>query len=184
MHSVSSGVKRSLSPSSTTNRVQIFSFTAPRPSTRVSSGGWGQKAKVTIQKPLWVRFSVVSPSSFTWLGRARERALSRSYRGPAHAAPQRPLVAAACASPAALSARRCQQFPRLLPLERSSSCWSCGTCWHRQLCQLRVSAVPSPSSPTPLLLRGRTSTPSLLSPLQLSQAHLHRRLESCTPSRF
>lgn len=123
---------------------------------------------------------------FIHLAQASKRAGSPGYRGPAPAAPQRSLVAAACTPPAALSARPCQQFPRFLPRVCSSSCWRCGTCWHHQLCQHRVSAAPSPSSPH-LLLRGRASTPSLLPPLHSSkhsQAHSHRRLETCTPSRL
>lgn len=84
----------------------------------------------------------------------------------------------------ALRARRLPAVPAVPPSRVcSSSCWRCGTCWHRQLCQHRVSAAPSPSSPH-LLLRGRASTPSLLPPLQHSQAHSQRRLETCTPSRL
>ena len=132
------------------------------------------------QKSLWVCFLVVSPFSFTW----RRRAGSTGYRGPAPAAPQRSLVATACTPPAALSARLLPAVPAVPPSRVcSSSCWRCGTCWHCQLCQHRVSASPSPSSP-PLFRRGRASTPSLLTPLQHSQAHSQRRLETCTPSRL
>lgn len=138
------------------------------------------------QKSLWVRFSVVSPSSFTWRRRASERARSPGYRGPAHAAPQRSLVAAACASLAALSACRCQQFPRFLPLEcdplAAGAAGRAGNASFASLVSLRSPLFPAPRPP--LFLRGRASTPSLLPPLQLSQAHSHWRLETCTPSRL
>lgn len=118
---------------------------------------------MTTQKSLWARFSVVSPSSFTWRWRESEQtsqpAPSPGYRGPAHAAPQRSLVAAACASPAALNARRCQQFPRFLPLECDPR--AAGAAGRAGIASLAsIVSLRSPLPPGPLLLRGRASTPS------------------------
>lgn len=83
---------------------------------------------------------------------------SPGYHGPAHAAPQRPLVAAARASPA-LSARPCQPFPRFLPPACdplvAGTAGRAGTASFASLVSLR-----SPLPPGPLLLRARSYTPS------------------------
>lgn len=101
---------------------------------------------------------------------ASQRSRSPGYHGPAHAAPQRPLVAA---SPA-LSARRCQPFPRFLPPACdplvAGTAGRVGTASFASILSLR-----SPLPLGPLLLRGRAYTPSLLPPLQHSPGSLAPR---------
>lgn len=133
---------------------------------------WQKKDREMTLKSLWVHFFLLcflhNPGrAALHSSRASERARSPGYHGPAHAAPQRPLVAAA----PALSARRCQPFPRFLPPACdplvAGTAGRAGTASFASIVSLR-----SPLPLGPLLLRGRAYTPSLLPPLQHSPGSL------------
>lgn len=131
-------------------------FRSPHPRTHTCLFWW-KKDQVTIPKSLWVHFLCCVPitlpvarsTSFPRRERASLRAGALGYRGPAHAAPQLPLVAAARVSPA-LSARRSQWFPRFLPPacdpRAAGTAGRAGTASFASIVSLR-----SPLPPAPLL---------------------------------